>query len=376
MKRSVNHFLFRRLGGGIFLLLLLLIGNREAAAQNYLLRYVNTTAGAVTFTGNSLGLAKANGQNLPGALDSIGAFMTLNTASQVGTYPPGTTLNWTNNSSAAVLQIPTNSTILYAELVWAGTARIGASVATAGNVLANVNRPVRFTLPNGATNNITPDVTTASFVTNGIESIFYIRSADVTALVQGAGAGTYSVGGVPSTIIGTENANNACGWTLAVVYENSSLHQRNLSLFVGNSFAISTGNPPPPAGVSGFCSPPTGPVNARLYVSAMEGDPNKAGDQMKFGPTTNSLAVLSGPNNLSSNFFAGQINGDNGLINTNGTFGTSNSTTSAVTFSARQGWDITSVDASSALDQRHLKRFRPECHGGRWLYCQCSRATD
>ena len=134
-----------------------------------------------------------------------------------------------------------------------------------------------------------------------------------------------------------------------MVYGNPSLHQRNLSLFVGGLFAIAGGNPPNPAAVVGFCSPPTGVVNARLFISAMEGDSSKTGDQMLFGPTTNSLQVLSGPNNLSNNFFASQINGDNGLLDTSGTFGLSNSVPPTVAFSARQGWDITSVDASSGL---------------------------
>ena len=332
------------------LLLLLLAGNLPVAAQSFLLRYVNTTGGALTFSGNTLGLAKLTGANQPGALDAIGAFTTLNTNSQVGSYPPGTTLNWSNNSSAAVLRFPTNSTVLYAELIWAGSAQIGNSVTAAGNVLGNLNTPVKFILPDGSTNSVAPDPLTASLVTNGAAAIFYVRSAEVTTLIQTAGTGTYSLGGVPAAMLASEDANNACGWTLAVVYGNSSLHQRNLSLFVGNSFAIASGSPPNPAAVTGFCAPPSGPVNGRLFVSTLEGDPNKTGDQMKFGPTTNTLVALSGTNNLVNNFFAGQINGDNGLIDTSGTFGLSNSTTAAVVFSARQGWDITSVDVSSGLN--------------------------
>ena len=349
LKSNLNrpHFLQRVCG--FFFLLSLLLWNREASAQNYLLRYVNTASGAVTFTGNTLGLAKLTGANQPGALDSIGAFVTLNTNSQVGSYPPGTTLNWSNNSSAAVLRIPTNSTVLYAELIWAGSAQITTDTSAAGDVLGDLNASVQFILPDGSTNSVAPDPATTSLATNGTSAIFYVRSANVTALVQAAGAGTYSAGGVPGTVLASEDANNACGWTLAVVYGNDSLHARNLSLFVGNSFAISGGTPPNPAAVTGFCAPPTGTVNARLFVSAVEGDPNKTGDQMLFGPTTNSLQQLSGPNNLVNNFFAGQINGDNGLLDTSGTFGLSNSTPPNVAFSARQGWDITSVDVSSAL---------------------------
>ena len=333
----------------------------DVSAQNYQLRYVTTDSGAITFVGNTLGLSKITQQNAPGQLDSIGGFITLNTNSQLSTYPKGTTLNWSNDSSSAVLVLPTNSTVLYAELIWAGTAQITTNAATVptGNVLAYLNNSVQFVMPNGASNNIAPDPITATIVTNGTVTApscsFYCRSANVTALVQAAGPGTYSCGGVPACALATEDANNAAGWTLAVVYENTALHQRNLSLFIGNSFASTTATTPAPIGVVGFCSPPTGAVNGYLFVSAIEGDPNKFGDEMLFGATTNSLAVLSGPNNISTNFFAGQINyanpdsSSNGLLNTTGTFGLSNSVPPNVGFSARQGWDITCVNVSSGL---------------------------
>jgi len=77
LNRS-SFWLWRRACGGVFVFFLL-VWVREAAAQNYLLRYGNTAAGAVTFTGDTLGLAKNTGQNQPGIYDSIGAFTTLNT---------------------------------------------------------------------------------------------------------------------------------------------------------------------------------------------------------------------------------------------------------------------------------------------------------
>ena len=351
--------------------LLALFWCREVSAQNYILRYVDTDSGAVTFTGNTLGLNKATGANSPGNAGSIGAFITLNTNLTGGTYGPGTTLNWSNNSSSAVLRMPTNSTVLYAELIWAGTAELTTNSPpnSVSNVVNYLNSSVQLILPGGSTNSIAPDPSTASIVTNfntGVQgATFYLRSADVTALVQAAGAGTYSVGGVPATIAASENANNACGWTLAVVYENLAFHQRNLSLFVGQNWVNAAGGPPP-VGVTGFCAPPTGAVNGYLFVSAIEGDPQTTGDQMLFGTDTNNLSELSGPNNLPTNFFAGQINYcqpdsalwnpsiTNGALDTSGTFGFSNSIPLAATgtepvIGARQGWDIACVNVSSAL---------------------------
>src|SRR5215475_7653354 len=61
-------------------------------ATGYCTRFACNANGAITFTGNTLGLSKASGMNLPGTSDAIGAFTTTNTALQVGTYPKGTTL--------------------------------------------------------------------------------------------------------------------------------------------------------------------------------------------------------------------------------------------------------------------------------------------
>jgi len=185
--KNLNNSSILRLGWGIFLVLVLWVGNWEAAAQNYLLRYGNTAAGAVTFTGNTLGLNKANNVNGPGNVGSIGALITLNTNSTGGTYGPGTTLNWTNDSSAAVLRMPTNSTVLYAELIWSGSAILGANppLNSPSNILnyITLTNTVRFVLPGGSTNNVTPDPATANLVSNGTTAVFYIRSANVTALV-------------------------------------------------------------------------------------------------------------------------------------------------------------------------------------------------
>ncbi len=73
---------------------------------------------------------------------------------------------------------------------------------------------------------------------------------------------------------------------------------------------------------------------------------------MLFGPTPGGLTSLTGPNNPVNNFFASQINNDQGqLINGTGTFCTLNAnpvTANGLT-GARQGYDITNVDCSSTI---------------------------
>jgi uncharacterized repeat protein (TIGR01451 family) len=324
-------------------LIVLLLGQQIAQAA-YVQRYSTVTNGAVTFTGNSLGLDKAGGANGPGTAGGIGTFATLNTALVDGTFPAGTTSDWTKNGSSANLVIPAGSTVLYAELIWSGSYSYGGE-----DVSASLNVPVGFQTPAGS-NVVTPSAATAQKVGTGSGGTcsagpcFYVRSADVTNIVKGAGAGLYSTLGVPATQGNSENNANVAGWTLAVVYQNGSLPSRNLNLFVGSEIGGSAA-----ATVSGFCTPPTGPRSGRLLVSAIEGDSGIAGDQMQFGPTAASLTALSGPRNPVGNFFAGQINNDLGNLDTTGTFGTRNHTAGAPSSGARQGYDITNVDISTLL---------------------------
>ena len=325
-----------------FGLMCLAVSNSVFAA--YVNRFSVTTNGAVTFTGNTLGLNKLAGQNNPGTSGSIGAFITTNLLSQVGSYPAGTTLTWQQNSSAAILTIPAGSTVLYAELIWGGSYSYGGQ-----NVGGSLGTAVSFTTPSG-TSAISPATATnqtlgaaGSNGTCATAPCFYVRSANVTSLVQAAGAGTYTVGGVPATVGASEDNSNNAGWTLAVVYGNSTLAARNMTVFVG---AETSGNPA--ATVTGLCTPPTGPTSGRLLVSALEGDSGIAGDQMEFGPSAATVAPVSGPNNVIGNFFASQINGDTGALDTSGTFGSSNQLNN--TFSVgRQGYDITNVDVSATL---------------------------
>ncbi len=316
----------------------------EAAWAVYINRYSTTNRGAVTFTGNTLGLSKQNNVNAPGTADSIGTFITTNLGSRDGTYPFGTTANWQQSNGSAVLNMPVGSTVLYAELIWGGTSNQGGE-----NVTAFLNNAVSLTTPFGSFS-VPPAAATAQSGAN----TRYVRSANVTAMVAAGGPGTYTVGGVPGTQANSENTDNTAGWTLAVVYANPTLPIRNLTVFVGaeNQGAA-------PAQVSGFCTPGTGAVNGRVLVSTMEGDSNRTGDEFRFGPTSTlgNGNRLSGPNNPLTNFFASQLNNDGGLLDTSGTFGTLNHPLGSNGSGRRQGWDITNANGSAQLTNNQIQAF-------------------
>lgn len=314
-------------------------------------RYSNIKKGGVVFTGNTLGLSKKSDVNEPGLLGSIGAFISLNNALQVDGFPLGTTLDYTLNGSSATLNLPANSNILYAELVWGGLYK-----SSVKNISSVINNNVVFTTPN-QTLEIAADVSTAqNFLIPTVGKTvlgFYVRSANVTSLVSAGLNGVYSLEQVPALIEAIDNTTeetNHAGWTLAVVYENQSSPLRNLTLWCGGS-VVSPNSGSTDITLSGFLTPETLPITGKLFVSSQEGDAVISGDQMLFGKDVASLTPLSGQNNPINNFFASQINDVDGILDTGGTFGLRNAsaTSGKNTLACRQGWDITAIDVSNLL---------------------------
>jgi len=272
------------------------------AEAQYVQRFTATTNGAITFAGNTLGLDGAENQNGPGTVGAIHTFVTTDTSLQDGTFPPGTTSDWRLNRSQAILRLPVGARVLRAELIWGGS----FADASGENVSASLNNPISFTTPAG-TFDVTPDPATANRSGTPLGDgtclrCYYVRTADVTALVIGPGG--YAAGRVPATQGTTDNSAPAAGWTLAVVYEDFTQPIRLLNLLLGLEPAGGA-----TAQVAGFCASQQGNANvaAHLAVTAMEGDAGMAGDQLLFGgrvPLKNGDQV-QGPRNPKNNCFAG-----------------------------------------------------------------------
>ena len=341
-----------------FLPLALLAGQAQAA---YNLRYTTTAPGAMTFTGNAIGLDSVSNSNNPpttgAGRQSIGAYIAEGDPGSYSGHPVPSSNDWTKNRSSAVLRIPAGATVLYAELIWGGSYSYGTQFRT----VADRNGNVDFITPLG-TNSVPSDTATRSDLgtiggTGGTCSTtsppcFYVRSANVTSTVQALGVGnhTVSVGRIPATMGSGENNLNTGGWTLAVAYKDTAMAEHKMNIYVGAEF-IASGGTAAPAAVTDFCTAPAGAQSGRLTASAMEGDSGIAGDAFRFGATNPPLAAnnLSGTNNLVGNFFAGQINGDSGARDTSGSFGNLNKTPGSANGPARQGYDITNVPLDSFL---------------------------
>ena len=327
----------------------------EASAQH--LRFHATQPGGVVAVGNTLGLAKGLNQNGPGTEDSIGTFISLGAttddvpANPANPWPVGTTYDWTQNGSTAVLALSDKASVLYAELIWGGSSNYATE-----NVTTHIDDMVTLSVAGDSIQvQPSPDtaLTIAELSASGLfYANYYLRSGDVTQFVQQHMSGTYSASAVPATQDMTVNDLNAAGWTLVVAYRDERSPIRNLAVFVGGSWVDE--DSVEDYAVAGFCAPPYGAVEGKVIVSALEGDADRVGDQLALAPTSlDPFVTLSGPNNPENNFFCSQINGEDGLVDTQGSFGDANhdAINGVNVVGGRQGWDITKVSVSSAQGQ-------------------------
>ncbi|EDS76872.1 conserved repeat domain protein, partial [Clostridium botulinum C str. Eklund] len=308
-------------------------------------RYNNVINGNITFIGNTLGLSKAPDSQNMGTADAIGAFITTNTGLIVPSYPAGTTLNISENSSSAVLNLGSGSEVQFAYLIWGGTYKVPGI-----EIPDNGTNKIKFTVPNNPTPyNISADRT--NFINPFLTVGLYSHMANVTKYVAPAGSGTYTVSQVAGTTSPSNNVYNCCGWTLAVIYKNPELYDsRYINFYYGIHYINSSNTYE--VNFTDFETKPSPRLNtSRFLVSAMQASADVKGDQVLFGPDSSSLTPLSGPNNPADNFFGSQINGSNGNIDKSGTFGDRNHNVLTATniSGGRQGWDITNIDVDSTV---------------------------
>ena len=175
----------------------------------------------------------------------------------------------TQNSSTADLNLPSCSHVLFAGLYWGadqGTSGTDSTWQTPGY------NTVKLKIPGAATyqtlTSTQTDKVSAAF-SPGLPHTGYLCFKDITSIVNATSPnGTYTV----ADVIGPIGINNACGgWTIVIAYSNPSLLPRNLTVFDGCTI-INQGDPPVDVGISGFLTPPSGPVSCELGAVVYDGD--------------------------------------------------------------------------------------------------------
>jgi len=191
----------------------------------------------------------------------------------------------TFNSSSANFTTDNCNKIVYAGLYWGA---IAAPSTPAPN-------EVKFKIPGGAYADLTAD-----------EQLDLIYYKDVTDIVSANTnpSGDYFVANISTN----EGKNNSAGWSLVIVYEDPSESRKYISTFDGFSAVRDSPYRQVDFSYSGFTTPPSGPVEGRVGVAALEGDLGWFGDQMLFKADgkSNFTALYDAENNV-DNFFNSKI---------------------------------------------------------------------
>ena len=274
-----------------------------------------------------------------------------------------TTRDWTQAGSTAHLNILTNSTILYAELVWYSTVKSNVSGAT--DLRSIQDNPVSFTTSKG-TYQITPQYTESYTSMSG--TIDRYRGADVTNYVQAALSGDYTVSNVPISIPNTGLSNSRGGWSLSVVYRNNAFLPQKV--LYNSGIAVATPDTPLQTTITGFTtSSSQSSLKGNVFMACANGVPLNGVEVVSAGPSFAELSNIgnivnspnpnpgTAPNNPGNSFFSGVINVadplniSNGLLNVNGTNGNNNNDgfVPIQKLGGRNKWDITNVDISQTL---------------------------
>ncbi|NBP29935.1 MAG: hypothetical protein EBV23_10235 [Flavobacteriia bacterium] len=205
-------------------------------------------------------------------------------------------------SSSDSIALPNCSEILWAGLYW--SARIAANTPNYAN-----RSQVRMKLNNGAYQVLTADQTLDVPTINGQSWSHpsYYCFKNITSLLTSSGTNTrFTVANVTAET----GSNRWGGWSVIIVYKNVLQSMRNLTVFDG--FAnISTGNSlniP----ISGFTTPPSGPVTFELGVIGLDGDRDATGDQLQFNGAGNFVNISDALHNT-TNFFNSTIS-DNAVL--------------------------------------------------------------
>ncbi len=180
----------------------------------------------------------------------------------------------TFQSSSDSLTLPNCSEITWAGLYW--SARINTNTTNYTD-----RNKVKLKTNNGAYQQLTADqiLDVATIPGNANFSMpGYYCFKDVTGILQAAGTNARVT---IADIVSQTGSNNLFGaWTIFVVYKNTLLSMRNLTVFDGMAF-VSNGNTLD-IPISGFNTPSLGPVSFQLGIMAHEGDRNITGDRLQF----------------------------------------------------------------------------------------------
>jgi gliding motility-associated-like protein/uncharacterized repeat protein (TIGR01451 family) len=151
----------------------------------------------------------------------------------------------------------------------------------------------------------------------------YVGYADVTQLVKGQGLGEYTIADVALTEGNGGRVGYFGHWGIVVVYENSKMKWRDVTVFDGYSYVMGIGDTLAVDGtleINGFNAVQNGQVNLKLGVMAGEGERGLSNDYLEIRNAADTEWVrlrhaLNSPNNFfNSTIYTPVSNSEGNLV--------------------------------------------------------------
>ena len=158
---------------------------------------------------------------------------------------------------------------------------------------------------------ITANANDIYYPSDGSSNSMYSAYADVTDYVREYGLGEYFVADIALQAGIGGAIGYYGGWGMVVVYENSKMDWRDVTIFDGHAFVATNGSQNN-VNVSGFNTAQNGPIDIKLGLMAGEGDSYYGGDTFSMNDTTlidndSHWVDLSHSLNTTTNFFNSSI---------------------------------------------------------------------
>lgn len=144
-----------------------------------------------------------------------------------------------------------------------------------------------------------------------VGNYMYAAYADVTEYVQKRGIGAYTVADMALREGNGGGTGYFGGWGMIVVYENSKMKHRDITIFDGYAYVPGTPYTYYELSVSGFKTAQNGDINMKLGIIAGEGDRSIAGDVFQIRNHADNQWISLSHSSNETNFFGGYIPGAN-----------------------------------------------------------------
>ncbi|MCD8518857.1 MAG: DUF11 domain-containing protein [Flavobacterium sp.] len=227
----------------------------------------------------------------------------------------------TFNSSSANLTfstengaIPECSKVVFAGLYWTGRASDGANSPDIFNVTKNSvtktfnKRKVKLKGPTSSSYTEITANTNDIYYPQNSDGFMYSAFAEITEYVKTNGLGQYTVADIALVEGNGGSTGYYGGWGIIVVYENSKMKWRDVTVFDGHAYVQGNSTLSHQIPISGFNAVQTGQVNVKLGLMAGEGDRSISGDYFNIQRSSdNNWQTLSHSGNSTNNFFNSSI---------------------------------------------------------------------